>query len=287
MADSWPYNEVVFKASHNSFERDERPITEQLTFNRRTPHQAGCRGLELDLRESPNLTVWAVDHDEYTARADRQFAAFLAHLKRWSTMHPSHDVITITLDLKARARDRRTFPRYLDAMIDESLGRDLLFTPGEMIGNRRSLVAAAMSNGWPSLGELAGRFVLCLSGDEPTKRSYASAGRSRLCFADRRVLRGDRFPARREGDRIFFNFNAAESWSWDGRLKWFARQRGFITRAYGVNSDDLWDRVVAADANIVATDKVRNHQWARVGTEPFGRISASNRPPTTRQRSKA
>ena len=68
---------------------------------------------------------------------------------------------------------------------------------------------------------------------------------------------------------MFFNLNATETWAWSDRLRWFARQRGFITRAYVANSVDLWDRLLAADVNILSTDKVRNHPWARVGDQPF------------------
>jgi Phosphoinositide phospholipase C, Ca2+-dependent len=273
MADSWRYGEAVFKASHNSYDRDERPVTEQLTWQRSQPHQAGCRGLELDLCESPNLTMWAVDHNDYQPQADRQLSAYLRHLRLWSTFHPGHDVITVTLDLKSRARDLRQFPRHLDATIDEHLGADLLFTPAQLMGGMPSLVAGASATGWPTLAELRGRYILCLSGDEATKRNYARANNVRLCFADQKIDESDSLPSTASGDRVFFNYNATETWPWHDRIRWFAAQDAFVTRAYVVNSQDLWDRVVAADTNIIATDKVRNHAWAHVGPEPFARIT--------------
>ena len=269
MTDPRPFHLVKFKASHNSFERDERPVTEQLAWSNGQPHQAGCRGLELDLCESPNLWSWSVHHDEYQGRADAQFVEYLRHLRTWSAFQPRHDVVTITLDLKAQARNRRQFPRYLDAAIEEHLGLDRVFSPTDLMGSARSLVAGAMASGWPTLDELRGRFILVLSGDEPTKASYASSSRERRCFADLRVRDGDPLPSLAEGDRVFFNLNATETWAWSDRLRWFARQRGFITRAYVANSVDLWDRLLAADVNILSTDKVRNHPWARVGDQPF------------------
>lgn len=274
MSGSQRFHEVQFKASHNSFDRDEKPVTDQLAWRPSQPHQAGCRGLELDLRESPNLWSWSVHHDEYQGRADLQLSEYLRHLRRWSEFHPGHDVITITVDLKERARDLRDFPRYLDATIDEFLGHERLFRPSDLLGDHQTLVAAAMATGWPPLEDLRGRFVLCLSGDERTKASYARSSRDRLCFADRRVREGDPLPSASDGHRVFFNFNVTEDWSWDERLRWFARQHGFITRAYVVNSSDLWDRVITAGANIVATDKVRNHRWAHVGDEPFAVLAS-------------
>jgi hypothetical protein len=269
MVDSRPYQEVKFKASHNSYERNERPVTEQLAWSGRQPHQAGCRGLELDLRQSPDLWAWSIHHDEYQGRADGQFVEYLRHLRTWSTFSGRHDVITITLDLKDRAHDRRQFPRYLDAMIEEFLGGERVFTPAELMGSARSLVAGAMASGWPSLDDLRGRFILVLSGDEPTKASYARSSRQRLCFADVKVREGDALPSLTRGDRVFFNLNATEDWDWDGRMRWFAGQRGFVTRAYVSNTAELWNRVLAADVNIVTTDKVRSYSWAHVGDEPF------------------
>jgi len=277
--DGRPFHLVKFKASHNSFERDERPVTEQLLWNGRQPHEAGCRGLELDLRESPNLWLWSVDHDEYLGRADAQLTEYLRHLRTWSGFNPGHDVITITVDVKAPTRNRRQFPRYLDATIEEFLGRERVFTPADLMGSAPSLVAGAMATGWPTLEELRGRFVLVLSGDEPTKASYARSGRGRLCFADQRLGAGDPLPSLTGGDRVFFNLNATETWAWTERLQWFARQRGFITRAYVANSADLWDRLLAADVNILSTDKVRNHPWARVGDQPFVDLSTAPPPP--------
>jgi hypothetical protein len=277
--DSRPFHQVKFKASHNSFERNERPVTEQLLWSRRQPYQAGCRGLELDLRESPNLWSWSVHHDEYQGRFDAQFTEYLRHLRTWSTFHPRHDVVTVTLDVKARTRDRRQFPRYLDATIEELLGDERLFTPAQLRGSARSLVAGAMATGWPPLEELRGRFILVLSGDEATKSSYARSGRSRLCFADRRLRESDRLPSTTSGDRVFYNLNATEDWSWTDRLRWFAEQPGFITRAYVANSADLWTRLLAADVNILATDKVRNHRWASVVDQPFVDLATAS-PPT-------
>jgi hypothetical protein len=141
-------------------------------------HQGACRGLELDLCESPNLPMWAVDHDRYRPDADRQLTEHLRHLRLWSDLHPGHDVITISVDLEERARSLRQFPRYLDATIDEHLGRDRLFTPRDLTGDASSLVAGAAA-GWPTLGDLAGRFILA---SRATRRpSAATPGPTIAC----------------------------------------------------------------------------------------------------------
>ena len=219
-------------------------------------------------------------HDEYQGRADAQLVEYLRHLRMWSRFEARHDVITISLDLKAQARNRRQFPRWLDATIEEFLGRDRLFTPAELMGSASSLVAGAMASGWPTLEELRGRFILVLSGDEPTKASYAGSGRNRLCFADQRLGDGDARPSLTEGTGCSSTSTQPRTGTGTAPLRWFARQPGFITRAYVANSVDLWSRLLAADANILSTDKVRNHPWAHVGDRPFVDLGTAPHPPT-------
>jgi len=56
------YSEVAFKASHNSYDRDEKPITTQTGWSSKNQYQGGCRGLELDIHQSEQLWLWSVAH---------------------------------------------------------------------------------------------------------------------------------------------------------------------------------------------------------------------------------
>lgn len=271
---SWRYNEVAFKASHNSYDRTERPIVDQLPFSTAQPHQAGCRGLELDLHLSGDLWEWSVSHvGPYSGLNDRQFGAYLRLLNRWSERHAGHDVITVHLDLKSRPHDLRSFAYYLDAYILDHVDGDRIYQPDALRGTETSLVAGATKNGWPTLAELRGRFVFCLSGNEPAKVSYARA-RGRVCFADRTLTFGEvkKKPDDTAGDRVFFNFDLDPVQAWRTHLEWFFRRQGFVTRGYTLNDGTIWERALAWKVNVLATDKVRNHTWASVGTQPFRRL---------------
>ena len=157
---------------------------------------------------------WSVHHDEYQGRADAQLVEYLRHLRMWSRFEARHDVITISLDLKAQARNRRQF---LAGSTPPSRSSSVVtgFTPAELMGSASSLVAGAMASGWPTLEELRGRFILVLSGDEPTKASYAGSGRNRLCFADQRLGDGDARLSLTEGPGVL-QLNATEDWDWHG-----------------------------------------------------------------------
>ena len=58
----WSYSAVRQKVSHNSYARDERPITEQLDWAKGKKYDRGCRGLELDLHQSSEHWLWSVRH---------------------------------------------------------------------------------------------------------------------------------------------------------------------------------------------------------------------------------
>ena len=269
------YNQVAIKASHNSYERNERPVVTQLPFSQAHPHQAGCRGLELDLHLSGDQWEWSVAHvGGYDGSASKQFRAYLRVLRQWSRKEGRHDVITVYLDLKSRPHDLRSFGYYLDAYIEEFMDRDRMFAPPDLQGDADSLVAGASAKGWPTLEELRGRFIFCLSGHEDAKAAYSRA-RGRLCFADKKLSFDDarnRKPSTTEGDRVFFNFNLDPAQDWKAPLRWFHEQPGFVTRGYTLNDSLIWKKALGWKVNLLATDKVRNHDWATVGPEPFRKL---------------
>jgi hypothetical protein len=229
--------------------------------------------LELDIHPSENLWVWSVNHiGRYKGLVDMQFSGYLTLLRDWSDKNPGHDVITVTVDLKSDPSDLRSFPWQLDAYIKRHLGSAKLFTPGELQGSNADLVSGAMSRGWPTLGDLKGRFILCLSGSEDAKKAYARSGKERLCFADKKLEQRDSRPSTTKGHRVFFNFDLRAWLRWKKTLQWFANQKGFVTRGYVINDGVLWKKARSAKVNILATDKVMKYSWATVGPTPFVRF---------------
>ena len=57
-----PYSAVAFKASHNSYERDELPVSTQFADLGDSSWQGRCRGIELDLNASGRNWLWSVNH---------------------------------------------------------------------------------------------------------------------------------------------------------------------------------------------------------------------------------
>ncbi len=95
------YNEVTFKASHNSYDRDET-THEQLDFHHEDPSRCGCRGLEFDIwrHSDEKEKFFTVSHTQILTEGP-PLAWYLGLLLSWHLNNPGHDVILITLDIKS------------------------------------------------------------------------------------------------------------------------------------------------------------------------------------------
>lgn len=260
--EDWRYDTVQFKASHNSYARDA-PLTGQMVFETTHPWWHGCRGLELDLRQSPSdHQVWSVDHDRFDP--NRLFDRYLRRLELWSDRHPNHDPILLTLDLKKVYSNQGDFPGDLDAYLDTHFDTDRLLSPAD--------VRTAAGVSWPTLGELRGRFLFCLSGSKGHKQAYASSGTDPLCFADGDVpvpLADRPFELPDDG-RLFLNVYMGAWKERLDRLEQLCALPGFVVRAYYVNTDN-WLSAQSAGVNIMATDEITHPKAFLNRLSPFHR----------------
>jgi hypothetical protein len=244
---------------------------EQLTWRPAQPSHGGCRGLELDLHQGDGGKSWSVAHlGGYSRKPERQLSVYLDQLRCWSETNPGHDPITVHLDVKS-AGDVRSGADALDSYLDRHLGVGRLFTPRNILGATGTDLVAEASRGWPPLGELSGRFLLCLSGKDSWKRGYARLDlRSRLCFSDLDVPPDTtRGPNPRTGPRVFLNLRYDLATHLKPALRWIREHRAFVSRVYKINSRTAWSHVLPPGANIIATDAVSGRPWAAVGREPF------------------
>lgn len=263
----YPYNQVCFKASHNSYELGIS-ITQQI--------EKGCMGLELDIAQSADGQNWSVEHDkDYFSDPDKQLSRYLKELNTWSRDNPHHDVMTIHLDLKKVNfnSDTSTFPEEIDRYIRSNFDPAIIFCPQDLMGSKVSLADGARTNGWPKLKDLEGKFIFCLTGNDFLDRSQlakkhyaATQPKERLCFTDLRKKRGTKpNPAK----TIYFNYNfedgigKATDKEWTNVIKKFSGKDDVITRTFGLNDDKKWQRALESGFNILVTDKIEE-SWAKV-----------------------
>jgi hypothetical protein len=273
------YDVVSFKASHNSYQRDE-DIHQQLAWDASSPAQGGCRGLEIDItRHSDStgghsVTYFQVSHDK--GGEGIPLAAYLGYLLSFHLAAPSHDPVFVTLDIKSEEGDIDVFPGEIDAYLTEWFDPSLMFTPRHILCRARGDLGTTIAElGWPTVCELRGRFLFCLSGTESWKALYsATQPEQRHCFADFDVDDVDMaFHPARHGHRIVVNCNlfCAHFATWQlfpARCRTLHR----LCRGYVLNSGGLWGKALTSGFNVLATDEVTGGSWAHVGSEPFVKV---------------
>ena len=272
------YNDVCFKASHNSYDRDES-LAEQLTFHSADPSNAGCSGIELDIVQKSDAWQWSVSHGgSYSSDPDKQFSAYLKQVKSWMDQNPGHRVIEVHIDIKNTPMSNEQFPQQIDNYIQQVFtDRNRVFQPNALIGNYDDLVQGAQATSWPTLGELEGKIIFCFTGNETRKAIYARTDpKARLCFSDiYQETNPPQYPDFNSGTRVFLNYHLYQKYydEWFPQLQRIAKEQGFISRGYVLNSQDIWTKAQNAALNIMATDKVSGHSWAQNGDYPFRKLN--------------
>ena len=260
LQDSTPFQNVVFKASHNSYDRKES-LSEQLTL--KSPiYQCGCRGIELDIwrhsSDSMNDGYFTVNH---ATNGGPKLSVYLDQLSDWHTQNPDHDVIWVMLDIKSDGGDEGLFPDEIDSYLTTYFGRGLIKTPHDLfpgLTDSNKLSDVVQAQGWPILGSLKNHFIFCLSGNEDWKKVYYRNNRSqRICFAD--CDNADQLTV--PNSRVVYNVKAGSGKQADFND---LMQKKILTRVYDVDSEGDWDKAMGMGANILATDKVSDSSWAEV-----------------------
>lgn len=275
------YNCARFKASHNSYDRDET-IAQQLQWDGVHRAQSGCRGLEFDIwRHSDNSggrsrSYFNVAHTGVgNATGGRELADYLQMLRVWHAGQTNHDPIIVHIDIKSSEGSKTVFPAEIDAYLRTWFDEGLILKPASLMDRPgESLLAACARKGWPTVGNLRGKFLFCLSGNEDWKRFYAdTTGPGSLCFADFAVDDDKtigQLSASLPSNRVVINVNvfSAHFDKWKTLVPALTA-RGYFVRAYVLDSDGLWSKGIQGRINALSTNKIRGHDWAHVGNEPF------------------
>ena len=268
------YHEVSFKASHNSYERNES-IHEQLRFFASDPSRCGCRGLEFDIWRHSNETerFFTVSHSNPSG--GYPLAYYLGLLLSFHVNQPQHDPIFVTIDIKSTNGSIQSLPQEIDSYFKRYFTEALIFKPSQLFFNRRlSLCENVIQNGWPDTSAMKGKFLFCLSGTKSWKTFYADSGiRDRLCFSDMDIGDNDSNPfVPAKGNIVIFNMHI---WTdhfntWKNTLPLYFN-RNLLTRVYEADGEALWNKAQTRSATVIATNKVSGKSWAKVGSTSFAK----------------
>ena len=268
------YHDVSFKASHNSYERNES-IHEQLRFFPSDPSRCGCRGLEFDIWRHSNQTerFFTVSHSNPSG--GYPLAYYLGLLLSFNVNQPQHDPIFVTIDIKSSNGSIQNLPQEIDSYFRRYFSEALIFKPRQLLFNRRlSLCENVIQNGWPDTSAMKGKFIFCLSGTASWKTFYANSGiGDRLCFSDMDIDDDDTTPfLPSRGNIVIFNMHiwTANFNTWKNTLPLYFN-RNLLTRVYEADGEALWNKAQTRSATVIATNKVSGKSWAKVGSAAFAK----------------
>lgn len=276
------FGNITFKASHNSYERNES-IAAQLGFNQKEPYNGACMSVEFDIwRKSSDFDLYqSIDENFFRVfhtaphinpPLGKTLKYYLNELYQFHQGNPFHDVVLVVLDIKSSGGGYHDFHHQIDTYIKCYFDESLIFKPKDIINENilpgDSLCGIVAANGWPSLKKMKGKFLFCLSGNAVWKAEYTKYDllTHRFCFSDVDKADNDRnLIVPDKGDAVFFNFHIFQSnrHIWKKVIPAFAKHN-FITRAYEVDSQENWNCCIEAKVSALATNKISHHQWAKV-----------------------
>ncbi len=278
------YNQVRQKSSHNSYDKDEG-LYDQFLYWR-------LRSMEIDIHNGKtgrekltgNWYVYHVDIVEPGTTVDKLSDAMTV-FQGLQLAVPDHEVATIFIDLKDNFDATHTIEN-LDQML-LSLGRDRVFTPGDLSPSSNNL-QSAVSGGWPRLEDLRGKFIFVLTGGGVGSSTdklnvYVDNGNmanQRAAFIAPEISQTSDITAKNYV--VYFNLQMSQAASLGPQVF----SSGFVSRVFSANSQSDWNKAVSGQVHLIATDKVNSVEdpWAQTDNDkgwPFQGIQISISPDLT------
>ncbi|TPN83367.1 Ca2+-dependent phosphoinositide-specific phospholipase C [Aquimarina algicola] len=289
------YNEVMFKGSHNTYERRE-DITEQVSYSNPI-YQNNVLAVELDIwRNTPsgsynNRTIpantWVVNHWPHPGRGGRTLSSYFAKLKDWHNRNSNHLPVMIKLDVKSSNGGYQNFHEQIEWYLQRYLGdSEVIFKAQNLYkdSNRSIRHNVLYNDAWPSLDQLRGKFIIVLTGNGSWMDQYVRFNsRYRWAFG----MKKEGVPNRsrtedgfRDADNVinnnpnyvFYNFDINDIKRVKDKvgsrdfLKQFA-YKGMITRVYTANNADDWNLCKTLKISCISTNKIKNHSWAKIDND--------------------
>lgn len=276
---SLTFGDISFKASHNSYDRNET-ISEQLEFDPIAPYQSGCMAIELDIirqsRDYKNGEItsgyFKVSHTPGSSKASH-LDEWLGYILGWHSKNPNHLPVVVYIDIKSNKGGYSDFGDRIDQYLAKYFDKSIIYTPGTLYSSLpkdtdtyNDLCSFVVQKGWPKIDQMLGKIIFCLTGNPEWKKEYANSPdllTSRLCFSDD----GSEYETPPTfGNRVFFNFDTKKKDKWSEMIKKYTTSH-LITRVYEVNDADLWENAVTCTFSAIATNKIRNNEWAYVSND--------------------
>ena len=247
--------------SHNSYHIEPPGNTlddwryTHLPLDRQLDEQ-GLRKFELDIYYDRERQVFEVFHIGILDAVSNcpTLRACLTIMKGWSDTHRGHHPVFVMIEPKTNFNDEfaEAMLNQLDAVVREVLDDGRHVTPAEVQGDFESLREAVMTQGWPTLAQTRGRFVLWMDAWGEWGRRYS---RNRTDLSHRPI-----FAVSDPSDPIAAITNYNNPLSSGDQIR-AAVEQGLIVRTRGDNAlvglagdDTQLKAALASGAQLISTD---------------------------------
>ena len=258
------YNQVIFKASSNCT-KNRKALEEQLAFNPNVPDNCGCLSLEFRAwrHSTPFNPYKSIEPDFFTmSQFTTNGTSLSIHLKKlleWHNATPNHYPVLINLDINSLNGIDANFHDEIDTYLKCYFGKELIFKPGQLIKNSSlSLAENVKNHGWPTLSQMRGKFIFCLTGNSDRKNKYANTDiEKRYCFSEGVIYTLKEIPEK--GNIVFFSTIYAPYQPYKELFRKkldYYHDANYITRLYNVNSSDGWEYAISHNFSVIATDRL-------------------------------
>ena len=284
------YNEVRQIHSHNSYDaRGFLPGGPFLKAGLLEQANSGVRSFEFDIHKEQDAgfglidyphSDWGIYHYVGIGAGGNHVGMLseaLRKLKRWHNRHPNHSVIAVWLQVAGLpGEDGWETGGHKPVDLDNNrLAPDmgnLLYTPLDLKRNspdNLSLQTVIHRRGWPTLGDLRGKFIIVLHGDDKHLNGYLhdvknyrggfkgnSAYRSgpKCCFVAPEI--NSAAAIRYKRNCVFFNLKMRNS-----RVALSVYRANFVSRIYNIDNEAQWKRAREHKVHHLATDHISIKQF--------------------------
>lgn len=261
------YNYVQQKSAHNAYDKD-LSLTEQLNL--------GLRSLELDIHvnkgsKDPLPKDWYVFHIDAPFLRDTNCASLsvcLQELAAFHEAHPTHEVITVWVDLKDSFTTALS-PQTLDEVLQQSLPPESILAPADLFASCPGAIhlrdAVQGRCLWPTLNQLTGKFIFAVTGSGLAEGDLLTEyvdgdALARVAFVAADLKEREEIGA--FVDAVFYNLNLDQT-----NLMPEVLARGFVGRVWKTNQPGVWGRAAASCTNHIATDRLETEEYPWANTQ--------------------
>ena len=262
---SWPYQAYFQPTCHNCFETDIVKTFKEVLSE--------VKNVEIDIWDNWRTGItgnavpgeWFVRHGlghvgnanncTDNPKGTNNLSACLNDIKQWSDAHTGHNPITLFLDKKEAWSDvkARRRPADLDGLVTSILG-SALYKPASLQGTYPSLREAAQDKAWPTMGGLAGKVIVVLTGEALNEYVSDRGPKAALFVAPDTTNQSDitgtpgGFTAATAKYVVFYNIKATDS---RDQLGLETRANNYVSRLWG---SEGWDpcKILANCINDIA-----------------------------------